>query len=85
MLITVSPRQRVLDRCADPAAMEIMMEETFGPTIGIMKVESDDEALALMNDSPYGLVRARGAPFPSPLPPLSPLHPNPFSLRLSPS
>ena len=32
------------------------MEETFGPVIGIMKVESDDEALSLMNDSPYGLV-----------------------------
>jgi hypothetical protein len=43
-------------------AMEIMMEETFGPVVGIMKVESDDEALALMNDSPYGLVSAQ-APF----------------------
>ena len=32
------------------------MEETFGPAIGIMKVESDEEALGLMNDSPYGLV-----------------------------
>jgi hypothetical protein len=37
--------------------MEIMMEETFGPVVGIMKVENDDEALQLMNDSPYGLVR----------------------------
>jgi hypothetical protein len=37
--------------------MEIMMEETFGPVVGIMKVESDEEALQLMNDSPYGLVR----------------------------
>jgi acyl-CoA reductase-like NAD-dependent aldehyde dehydrogenase len=36
--------------------MEVMMEETFGPVIGIMKVESDEEALTLMNDSPYGLV-----------------------------
>jgi acyl-CoA reductase-like NAD-dependent aldehyde dehydrogenase len=36
--------------------MEVMMEETFGPVVGIMKVESDEEALALMNDSPYGLV-----------------------------
>lgn len=35
--------------------MDIMKEETFGPAIGIMKVESDDEALALMNDSAYGL------------------------------
>jgi acyl-CoA reductase-like NAD-dependent aldehyde dehydrogenase len=38
--------------------MEVMMEETFGPVVGIMKVESDEEALSLMNDSPYGLVRA---------------------------
>jgi len=37
--------------------MEIMMEETFGPVVGIMKVEGDEEALQLMNDSPYGLVR----------------------------
>lgn len=33
-----------------------MMEESFGPVIGIMKVEGDEEALQLMNDSPYGLV-----------------------------
>jgi len=36
-------------------SMSIMMEETFGPAVGIMKVKSDGEALALMNDSPYGL------------------------------
>lgn len=36
--------------------MDVMKEETFGPVIGIMKVESDEEALALMNDSQYGLV-----------------------------
>lgn len=35
--------------------MEVMREETFGPVIGIMKVRSDDEAIQLMNDSPYGL------------------------------
>jgi acyl-CoA reductase-like NAD-dependent aldehyde dehydrogenase len=35
--------------------MAIMMEETFGPAHGIMKVSSDDEAIRLMNDSPYGL------------------------------
>lgn len=35
--------------------MEIMREESFGPIIGIQKVSSDDEALALMNDSEYGL------------------------------
>jgi acyl-CoA reductase-like NAD-dependent aldehyde dehydrogenase len=35
--------------------MRVMTEETFGPVVGIMKVRSDDEAVALMNDSPYGL------------------------------
>jgi acyl-CoA reductase-like NAD-dependent aldehyde dehydrogenase len=35
--------------------MEIMMEETFGPIVGIMAVKSDEEAIQLMNDSPYGL------------------------------
>jgi acyl-CoA reductase-like NAD-dependent aldehyde dehydrogenase len=36
-------------------SMDIMMEETFGPAHGIMKVSSDAEAIRLMNDSPYGL------------------------------
>ena len=36
-------------------SMKVMTEETFGPVVGIMKVKSDAEALALMNDSPYGL------------------------------
>lgn len=35
--------------------MGLMREESFGPVVGIMKVRGDDEALALMNDSPYGL------------------------------
>jgi len=35
--------------------MAVMTEETFGPVAGIMKVSSDDEAIALMNDSAYGL------------------------------
>ena len=35
--------------------MRVMMEESFGPVVGIMKVKSDEEALRLMNDSPYGL------------------------------
>lgn len=35
--------------------MSVMREESFGPVVGIMKVSSDDEALQLMNDSPYGL------------------------------
>ncbi len=35
--------------------MTLMTEETFGPAIGIMPVAGDDEAIALMNDSRYGL------------------------------
>ena len=38
--------------------MSVMMEESFGPVIGIMKVSDDKEALELMNDSPYGLTAA---------------------------
>ena len=36
-------------------AMELMREESFGPLIGIQKVSGDKEAVALMNDSRYGL------------------------------
>ena len=36
-------------------SMRVMMEESFGPVVGIMKVKNDEEAIALMNDSPYGL------------------------------
>ncbi len=35
--------------------MELMREESFGPIIGIQKVSGDVEALALMNDTRYGL------------------------------
>ncbi len=35
--------------------MALMREESFGPVIGIQKVASDDEAIALMNDTRYGL------------------------------
>ncbi len=35
--------------------MRVMREESFGPVVGIMKVSSDDEAVALMNDSDFGL------------------------------
>ena len=35
--------------------MRVMTEETFGPVVGIMKVPNDEAALALMNDSRYGL------------------------------
>jgi acyl-CoA reductase-like NAD-dependent aldehyde dehydrogenase len=36
-------------------SMRVMREESFGPVVGIMKVKDDAEAIALMNDSPYGL------------------------------
>ncbi len=35
--------------------MKIMQEETFGPTLPIMKVADAEEAVRLANDSPYGL------------------------------
>lgn len=35
--------------------MRVMRDESFGPVVGIMKVSGDDEALALMNDSEFGL------------------------------
>ena len=35
--------------------MRVMTEETFGPVVGILPVDSDEEAIRLMNDSPYGL------------------------------
>jgi acyl-CoA reductase-like NAD-dependent aldehyde dehydrogenase len=35
--------------------MRAMTEETFGPAVGVMAVNDDDEAVALMNDSRYGL------------------------------
>jgi len=38
--------------------MRIMSEECFGPVVGIMPVDTDEEAIALMNDSPYGLTAA---------------------------
>ncbi len=35
--------------------MSVMREESFGPVIGIMKVKNDQEAIALMNETEYGL------------------------------
>ena len=58
----------VLHRGRPP--MALMRDESFGPIIGIQPVADDDEALALMNDTDYGLTagvytrdeRARRAP-----------------------
>ena len=36
-------------------SMKAMTEETFGPTLPIMKVRDAEEAIKLANDSPYGL------------------------------
>jgi acyl-CoA reductase-like NAD-dependent aldehyde dehydrogenase len=36
-------------------SMACMLEETFGPTLPVMKVADADEAVSLANDSPYGL------------------------------
>jgi acyl-CoA reductase-like NAD-dependent aldehyde dehydrogenase len=35
--------------------MRVMREESFGPVVGIMPVKTDAEAIALMNDSDFGL------------------------------
>ncbi|HZI83383.1 MAG TPA: aldehyde dehydrogenase family protein, partial [Casimicrobiaceae bacterium] len=35
--------------------MAVMKDESFGPIIGIQKVSTDEEAVALMNDTEYGL------------------------------
>ncbi len=39
-------------------SMPVMREEIFGPVAGLMKVRSDEEAVALMNDSDFGLTAA---------------------------
>ena len=36
-------------------SMNLMTEESFGPVIGIMPVDSEEAGVRLMNDSPYGL------------------------------
>ena len=39
-------------------SMSVMTDESFGPVVGIMKVESDEEAVRFMNDSEFGLSAA---------------------------
>ena len=41
-------------RDVDPS-MEIMREETFGPVAPVQKIKTDEEAVVLANDTPYGL------------------------------
>ena len=36
-------------------SMAVMTDESFGPVVGIMAVANDGDAIAAMNDSPYGL------------------------------
>jgi acyl-CoA reductase-like NAD-dependent aldehyde dehydrogenase len=38
--------------------MRLMMEESFGPVVGIQRVKDDAEAVALMADTEYGLTAA---------------------------
>jgi acyl-CoA reductase-like NAD-dependent aldehyde dehydrogenase len=43
-------------------AMELMRDESFGPLIGIQRVSGDEEAVGLMNDTPYGLTAGAYTP-----------------------
>ena len=46
----------VLDRVTPE--MEVAAEETFGPIVPISTIRSEEEALAIVNESPYGLLAA---------------------------
>jgi succinate-semialdehyde dehydrogenase/glutarate-semialdehyde dehydrogenase len=46
----------VLDRVTD--AMDVAKEETFGPVVPITTIRSEDEALAVIDSSPFGLLAA---------------------------
>jgi acyl-CoA reductase-like NAD-dependent aldehyde dehydrogenase len=39
-------------------SMRVMADECFGPVFGVMPVSGDEQAVQLMNDSPYGLTAA---------------------------
>lgn len=41
-----------------PPGSVVMREEIFGPVAGVMPVQSDEQAVALMNDNAYGLTAA---------------------------
>lgn len=58
---SVGGKGRFFDPCVVADAtheMSLMVEESFGPVVGIAPVKDDEEALQLMNDSPYGLTCA---------------------------
>jgi len=42
--------------------MDVMVEESFGPVVGIQAVKDDEEAVKLMNDSRYGLTASIWTP-----------------------
>ncbi len=42
--------------------MRVMRDESFGPVVGIMPVNDDAEAIALMNDSHFGLTASLWTP-----------------------
>ncbi|MCE7901440.1 MAG: aldehyde dehydrogenase family protein [Gammaproteobacteria bacterium PRO9] len=42
--------------------MKIMREETFGPIMPVMAFDTVEEAIALANDSHYGMERSRTGP-----------------------
>jgi succinate-semialdehyde dehydrogenase/glutarate-semialdehyde dehydrogenase len=46
----------VLDRVSDE--MEVAREETFGPIVPVRTIRSEEEALATIDESPYGLLAA---------------------------
>ena len=43
-------------------SMDLMRDESFGPLIGIQRVSDDEEAVGLMNDTPYGLTAGMYTP-----------------------
>lgn len=43
----------ILDNCTNE--MKIATDETFGPTVAVFKFKTEEEAIRMANDSPYGL------------------------------
>jgi len=41
-------------------AMRIAQEEVFGPVLSVIPFEDEEEAIAIANDTQYGLARASG-------------------------